>query len=99
MPAPAKSLTNIERAVEAIERTIAPSIAGTQPSTVNPGTKSVVMRKTIAFTTKIKSPKVMIVNGKVRSTSTGFINVLITPRTIAASKAEVNVSTWIPGTM
>lgn len=95
----AKSLTKVDKIVEAIERTIAPSIAGTQPSTENPGTKSVVTLKTIALTIKMNKPKVSIVRGRVKSTSTGLIKVLIIPKTIAARSADVNVSTLIPGTI
>lgn len=85
--------------MEAIERTIAPSIAGTQPSTINPGTKMVVTLKTIALTIKINKPKVIIVKGKVKRTRTGLIKVLIIPKTIAARSADVNVSTLMPGTI
>lgn len=94
-----KSLTKVDNIVEAMERTIAPSIAGTQPSTINPGTKMVVTLKTIAFTIKINRPKVIIVRGRVKSTNTGFMKVLIIPKTIAASRADVNVSTLMPGTI
>lgn len=89
----------MERIVEAIERTIAPKIAGTQPSTINPGTKSVVILKTMALTIKMNKPKVSIVKGRVKSISTGLIKVLIIPKTIAARSADVNVSTLIPGTI
>lgn len=85
--------------MEAIERTIAPRIAGNQPSTENPGTNKVVILKTIAFTMKINSPKVRIVRGRVKRTRTGFINVLMTAKTMAARRAEVNASTSIPGTI
>ncbi len=96
---PAKSLTNIERAVEAIERTIAPSIAGIQPSTWNPETNNVVILRTIALTININNPNVSNVSGSVSNTNTGLINVLITPRTIAASNADVKDETLIPGTI
>jgi hypothetical protein len=89
----AKSFTRVERIVEAIERTIAPSIAGNQPSTENPGTKRVVILKTMALTIKMNNPRVMTVRGKVKRSKTGFIKVLIIPRTMAAKSAEVKVST------
>lgn len=87
----------MDKTVETIDSTIAPKIAGIQPSTTNPGTKSVVILKTIALTMNINNPRVMIVSGKVKSTSTGLIKVLIMPKTIAAKSAEVKVSTLIPG--
>lgn len=93
-----KSLTKVERIVEAIDRTIAPSIAGSHPSTIKPGTNKVVMRKTIALTTKINNPSVRIVRGRVKRSKTGLMNVLIIPKTTAARRADVNVSTLIPGT-
>lgn len=96
---PEKSLAKVERIVEAIERTIAPKIAGIQPSTVNPGTKSVVIRNIIALTTKMNNPNVSMVKGKVSKTRTGLIKVLITPKTIAARSADVKVETLIPGTI
>lgn len=95
----AKSFTKVERSVEAIERTIAPRIAGSQPSTINPGTNKVVILKTIALTMKINNPKVIIVRGRVSKTRTGLIKVLMIPRTMAASRADVKVSTFIPGTI
>lgn len=82
-----------------MERTIAPSIAGSQPSTINPGTNRLVIRKTIALTINMNSPKVITVKGRVRRSKTGLIKVLITPKTIAASKAEVKESTLNPGTI
>lgn len=94
-----KSFTKVERIVEAIERTIAPKIAGSHPSTINPGTNKVTILKTTALTIKINKPNVIIVKGKVKSKSTGFIKVLIIPKTIAARSAEVKVSTLIPGTI
>ncbi len=95
----AKSFTNIERIVEAIDRTMAPSIAGIQPSTMKPGTKKVVILRTMALTTKINNPRVMTVRGKVRRSKIGLMKVLIMPRTMAASRAEVKESTLKPGTM
>lgn len=91
-------MTKVERIVEAMASTIAPRIAGSQPSTLNPETNSVVSLKTIAFTIKTKSPKVRIVRGKVKRSKTGLMKVLIIPRTIAARRADVKASTWIPGT-
>lgn len=76
-----------------MESTIAPRIAGSQPSTVKPGTNKVVTRRTMALTIKMNNPRVIIVRGKVRSTKTGLIKVFIIPRTIAARSAEVKVST------
>lgn len=99
MPLVAKSFTSMERTVEATERTIAPRIAGIQPSTMKPGTKKVVILRTMALTTKMNNPKVITVNGKVKRSKIGFMKVLIIPSTIAASNAEVKESTLNPGTI
>lgn len=93
------SLTSIERIAETIDRTIAPKIAGNHPSTVNPETNKAVNLKTIALTINRNKPKVIIVKGKVKKTKSGLINVLITPKTMAASRAETKLATWIPGTI
>ena len=82
----AKSLTSMDKIVEAIDKTIAPRIAGIQPSTENPGTNREVSLKTMAFTTKINKPKVITVRGRVKKIRTGLIKVLITPSTIAAKR-------------
>lgn len=95
----AKSFTSMERTVEAMERTMAPRIAGIQPSTMKPGTKKVVILRTMALTTKINNPRVITVSGKVRRSKIGLMKVFIMPRTMAASKAEVKESTLNPGTM
>lgn len=95
----AKSLTRVDKTVDAIERTMAPKIAGSQPSTINPGTNKVVILKTMALTMKMNNPKVIIVSGSVSKTRTGLIKVLIIPKTTAARSAEVKVSTLIPGTI
>lgn len=83
----------MERIVEAIERTMAPRMAAIQPSTTKPGTTNVVSRKTIALTTNINRPRVRTVNGRVNNRRIGFIKVLMTARTMAASKADVKAST------
>lgn len=95
----AKSLTNIESTVETTDSTIAPKIAGSQPSTMKPGTNREVSLKTMALTINMKSPKVIIVKGNVSKSSSGLIKVLMTPRTMAAKSAEVKESTLKPGTM
>ena len=53
----------------------------------------------MALITKTNSPKVTIVKGAVIKLSIGFIKVLTTPKTIAASSAVVKSATWNPGTM
>ncbi len=74
--------------VETTDNTIAPKIAGIQPSIVNPPTKYEVINKAIALTTNINRPKVITVNGNVKKSKTGFIKVFITPKTIAARIAD-----------
>lgn len=88
-----KSLSKDDKAVETTDKTIAPKIAGKNPSIVIPGTTSVTNHKTTAFTTKVKSPKVKRLIGAVNTSNTGLINVLITPKTIAASIALVKSET------
>lgn len=80
-------------------KTIAPIIAGTQPSRVKPGTTEATINKTIAFITNANSPKVTMVNGALIKLKIGFIKVLTTPNTMAAKTAVVKVSTLNPGTM
>ena len=92
-------MTKVERIVEAIDKTIAPKIAGSQPSTINPGTNKIVILKTMALTIKMNNPRVMIVRGRVSKTRTGLMKVFMMPNTTAAKSAETKVSTLIPGTI
>lgn len=85
--------------METTERTMAPRMAASQPSTMKPGTKRVVSLRTIALTTNINRPKVMTVRGRVNNRRIGLMKVLMTARTMAASKAEVKASTLNPGTI
>lgn len=78
---------------------MAPRIAAIQPSTTKPGTKKVVSLRTMALTTNINRPRVITVRGRVNNRRIGLMKVLITARTMAASKAEVKASTLNPGTM
>lgn len=82
-----------------MESTILAKIAGTQPSTVTPGTIAETINSMIAFTINVKRPKVTNVNGAVKKPKTGLIKVLTTPKTIAAKTAVVKLSTLNPGTM
>jgi hypothetical protein len=55
--------------------------------------------KMTAFNAKEKSPRVSIVNGKVRKKSIGAIDMFSKPIMIAAQKAFLNLSICMPGTM
>ncbi len=57
--------------------------AAINPFTLNPGTNHAASKTINAFITKIKSPKVKIVIGKVRKTNTGLTIELRIPSTIA----------------
>lgn len=91
-------LNTEDRIVETTVNTIAPKIAETHPSSLNPGTTADTINKTTAFTTKANSPKVTIVSGIVRKLKIGLIKVLTIPKTTAAKRAVVKVSTLNPGT-
>lgn len=67
------------------------------PSTLKPGTMFAANKIRSAFKTKVKSPRVRRLMGKVKINSNGFRNALMTPRTIAATKAVVKFSTSTPG--
>ena len=84
--------------VDTIDSTIAPSMAVSIPSIINPGTTNVVRYNTTAFITNVKSPKVKKFIGSVIIVKIGLKNVLITPKTMAASRAVVKESTLNPGT-
>ena len=75
----------------------APINAGINPRTSKPGTiKAVVLIKK-ALITKVKSPKVRILIGKVKITITGFIKALMIPKTSATIKAVTKELTLKPG--
>lgn len=63
------------------------------PSTLKPGTKFAARRITTALITNVNNPKVKIVIGSVRIRRMGFMNALITPKTTAATRAAVKLTT------
>lgn len=87
------SLSSIDNAVPTTDNTIAPNIAGTQPSILRLGTTADTINKTTALITNENNPSVIIVIGRAISASTGFIKVLTTPKTMAARTAEVKLAT------
>ena len=89
----------MDRIVETTESTTAPKIAASGPEIVSPGTTAATNHKIMALTTNVNKPKVKTLRGKVKNTKTGFINVLISPKIIAASTATPKFSTPIPGTI
>ena len=64
-----------------------PSKAYQKLSTKNPSRNDAANKKMAALSTKVKSPSVKIVIGKVSINKTGRTIVLSTPRTIAAMSA------------
>lgn len=79
--------------VEAIDKTIAPKIAGNHPSIFTPGTIAETINKTTALITKVNNPKLTMVSGADTKLKMGFIKVLTTPKTIAAKIAVVKLAT------
>src|SRR5260363_240480 len=64
-----------------------PNNADQKSATSKPFSIQAANWKSSALITKIKRPSVIIVTGKVSSTSSGRINALIKPTTTAATKA------------
>ncbi len=79
------------------QRAIAPIKAGANPVIVNPGTILATPNKSRALMTKVKSPRVRMLIGKVRSTMIGLITALMMPRTRATMRAVVKELTEKPG--
>lgn len=80
-----------------IDKTKLKRRAEKNPSTLNPGTILLTKSINTAFITKVKSPKVRIFRGRVKSSKIGLINMLIAPRTTATMRAVINPSTLTPG--
>jgi len=78
-------------------RTTEPRIAAIQLLTLNPGTMAAHILMTIPFTTKVKSPKVRILIGRVKNMRMGQIKAFATPTTMAAISAEIRPLTSKPG--
>lgn len=93
-----KSLTRVDKIVEITEMTIAARMAASGPEIVSPGMMAAATQRITAFTTKVKSPKVTMLIGAVKISSSGLIKVLITPKTIADNSAVGKFSTPKPGT-
>lgn len=88
----------MDNAADTTDKTTAPKMAGTQPSSLKPGTNQLTTKSMAAFTTNAKSPKVKKVSGAVIKATSGLINVLTTPKTTPAKRAVVKLSTLKPGT-
>ncbi len=71
--------------------------AQSSPSTTKPGTIAATSTTIKALITKLKSPKVTIFIGSVKSKIKGLIKVLTTARSTATIKAVTNPSTLTPG--
>jgi len=93
-----RSLARRDNAVEMKDNTIAASTAWNGPSIVTPGTIYAAIPSTIALTTKINNPKVIMVKGAVSNKSNGLINVFKNPRIIAKSIAVQKSLISNPGT-
>src|SRR5204863_2317002 len=74
---------------------IAPKTADQKPATWKPSMNEPTNQNKRPLMTKMNSPSVSKVAGKVSSTSTGRMNVLIRPSTSAAISAETIESTLI----
>jgi hypothetical protein len=68
-----------------------------KPSTLNPDTSLDASRIMIALITNRNNPRVMIVTGKVKITSIGFISRLRMANTIASIRAVAKSLTFTPG--
>ncbi len=73
------------------------SSAHQNPSTLNPGTICAASKIMSALTTKVNSPSVRIFNGKVINNTRGRISALISPRTMAITRAVKKLLTVTPG--
>ena len=72
-------------------------IADQKLSTINPGTIWAARRIKSAFITSAKSPKVIMVMGRVKIRRIGLKIALIIPKTTARIRAVIKLLTWIPG--
>jgi len=77
---------------------IEPRSAIQKLETENPSTNDATNKKSSALITKIKSPRVNIVIGRVKRMRTGRTRAFTTPRKNAAISAGKIPSTVIPGT-
>lgn len=73
------------------------SKADPNPFTLKSGTIAATRRIISALITKVKSPKIMILNGKVRRSNKGRIKRLTNPRTKATKSAVQKFFTLTPG--
>jgi hypothetical protein len=74
-----------------------PNSAEPNDRTLKPRIREPANQNSKALITKMKSPKVKIVMGKVRITKTGFIRAFSRPRMAAPIMADPKLSTLIPG--
>lgn len=79
------------------QRAIAPIKAGANPMMAKPGTILATASRSRALITKVNSPRVRMLMGKVRITMIGLMTALMIPRTRATTKAVVKELTEKPG--
>lgn len=91
------SLSNICKTQFIIASTIPNRNAHQKFATVNPGTTQLARSTNRAFITKIKSPRVTTVIGRVRKTKIGRKIIFIAPNTTANTNAVSIPSTCTPG--
>ncbi len=82
--------TSVKRS-DAITAVINPSIWKPRTIKLTPQSRKTLIRKAVI-------PKVTIESGRKRICKTGFINVLMTPITIAATTTDIKLSKENPGT-
>ena len=78
---------------------MAAKIPAVAVSIVSPATTTDASHKTTAFITKVKSPMVIILSGKVIKIKKGLIKMLISPMTMEAKSADSILATLNPGTI
>lgn len=85
--------------MEVTEITRAAKTPDQKSSILIPGTINVARYNMAALITKVKSPKVKILIGRVSKIKIGFITILSSPTTMAAKSAVVKPSILNPGTI
>jgi len=81
-----------------MDNTTEPNNAAKKPSTLKPSTSFATSNSIKALITKVNSPNVRILIGRVKRIKTGFINMLTSPMTIADHSAAEKPAKLIPGT-
>lgn len=79
------------------DKRMAKAIAHQKPSTSKPLTMLEAKRIISALITKVKSPSVSMLIGKVSKIKTGFMSAFKIPRIAAVKNADQKLLTWTPG--